>query len=419
MKFTGVLNDELVDRVSMCDVRLRDPARLQAVADTGLMDSPRELAFDRLARMAALVLKAPITIISMIGDQRQFFKADFGLKAPFDVVREVPIDDSICRYTLAGHEIISSDTAKDHLLMNHPTTGPWGITAFMSIPMINADGHVLGSFCAIDNLVHDWTETDIALMRELTSAVMTEIGLRKEIDKLSEERLAREQFVAALSHDLRNPIGVAKMSAEILATEDLDFADRNKIIAMIKENMERADAMIGDLLTVTSLKSGDRMQIKLAPTKLGQIAKSATETISKLNGKDIDLQAFDDVNGFWDESGIRRIFENLIGNGIKYGSPNSKVSVVVKKLNSNVQIEVHNKGNPIPNDMIERIFEPFQRSEEAKNSSHKGWGIGLTLVKALVDAHGGSIAVESNVQHGTTFKVTLPVDSRNSIQALN
>lgn len=415
MKFKSNLNDLVRSNVGVCDEKLSDPLRLKAVYDSGLLDTPREIAFDRLAKMAALVLKAPITIISIIGEKRQFFKANYGLATPFDVVREVAIDDSICRYNLAGEEIIAADTQKHPLLKDHHTTVAWGIGAFLSIPMVSDEGHVIGSFCAIDPKVHNWSEADLYLMRELTSAVMTEIQLRNQVQEMTADRVMREQFVAALSHDLRNPIGVAKMSAdELLSSDDTTPEDKKILTTMIQQNMERADSMIADLLNVTTLKLGDKMQIRITECDFEKLARSTVETLEKMNRREIALTVNGKPKGFWDPQAMRRILENLIGNGIKYGAPAKKINVDVTTENANLLIKVHNEGNPISADMIEKIFEPFRRSDSAVKSKEKGWGIGLPLVRGLVQAHNGEISVQSNADHGTTFQVIIPLDSRSA-----
>lgn len=413
MKFKNSLSQKIQENVEVCDSNLKNPARLRAVELTRLMDTPKDVSFDRLAKMAAVVLKVPVTIISIIGEKKQFFKADYGLKAPYDLVREVPIDDSICRYTLAGNEIVAADTSTDDLLKNHPTTGPWGITAFLSIPMITTEGHVIGSFCAIDSKIHSWSDDDLSIMRELTTAVMTEIQLLKQVEDMTIERRMREQFVAALSHDLRNPIGVAIMSAEILSEDGIESNERRLLVKMIRENMERADSMISDLLNVTFIKSGEKMQIKPTKNNMKQILNSTIENMSKLSRHAMVLNVSDDLEGYWDALGIRRILENLIGNGVKYGSLTTPITVSCRTIDRMVSIDVHNEGNPILPNMLESIFEPFKRSDSAKRSAQKGWGIGLTLVKGLVEAHHGNISVISNAEVGTTFSVKLPIDFRS------
>jgi len=143
MQFSGVLDSTTLNRTQSCNRRLVDPARIQAVNDTGLMDAGRQAAFDRLAQLAAKIVKAPLTIVSLVGADKQYSVADDSLPSPFKESRELPIDSSICRYTLEGESIISSNALNDPLLKFHPSTGPWGIVALIVIPLINSDGHVL------------------------------------------------------------------------------------------------------------------------------------------------------------------------------------------------------------------------------------------------------------------------------------
>ncbi|HEY0094155.1 MAG TPA: GAF domain-containing protein, partial [Archangium sp.] len=176
------------------------------------MDTPREEAFDRLARLAAEILNVPLTIVSLVDADKQFFKADFGLPSPFRETRELPIDASLCRYTLEGEPIISSNALADPFLRFHPSTGPWGIVAIIVLPLINPDGHVLGTFCCIEPKVREWTPHEIKVMRELTASIMTEINLRGQIAKLKTEQNLRDTFVAALTHDLRTPLTASKLT---------------------------------------------------------------------------------------------------------------------------------------------------------------------------------------------------------------
>jgi signal transduction histidine kinase len=104
--------------------------------------------------------------------------------------------------------------------------------------------------------------------------------------------------------------------------------------------------------------------------------------------------------------------ENLISNAIKYGAADSPVTVTLQDLSDKVRISVHNFGNPLSDDERTRIFDQFKRSKAAEASGKKGWGIGLTIVRGLTEAHGGSITVESSQETGTTFAVTLPRDAR-------
>jgi GAF domain-containing protein len=248
MKFTGALNPEIKARIEACDSLLHDPKRLDALKRTGLMGTPRELAFDRLAELAARVLRVPLTIVSFIGDKTQFFKASSGMPEPLNTLREIPLDGSICRYTLRGEPIIVADASVDPLLMYHPATKPWGIVAFIALPMITHDGHVLGSFCAVDHQKREWSEDDIYVLRELTASVMTEINLREQVEELKRQQELRDRFVSVLTHDLRTPMTVVKMSSQLILKKIENTQSVTELANRIVQNIDRADKMIQELL---------------------------------------------------------------------------------------------------------------------------------------------------------------------------
>lgn len=228
------------------------------------------------------------------------------------------------------------------------------------------------------------------------------------VKKLEEERDLREYFIATLSHDLRTPLTAAKMSAQLLAKKSGDNPAINKTAFRISENMDRADSMIQDLLDATRVKAGEKIQLKLGHCNLTQIIVDTVGELSTIHGDRFILNAGDHIEGQWSCSGVRRILENLCTNAIKYGDPLGPVSITLKDLPEKVSIEVHNEGNPIPQEEIHNLFRPFTRARSVEEKGMKGWGIGLTLVKGLTEAHDGTVFVESSPEKGTTFRICLP-----------
>lgn len=412
MIFTGELNHSTGKKVEDCDTLLTSPERLKALEATGIMDSPTELAFDRLANLAAKILKVPLTIVSFVSDKKQFFKAAYGLPAPYDTLREVPIDGSICRYTLIGEAIISNDASKDPLLKFHPATKAWGVGAFIALPLTTEEGHSIGAFCAVESHARVWSEEDLEVMRELAAAVMTEINLRSQIEKLKSERLMRETFVAALTHDLRTPLSASKLSAQFLIRSNPESAQVKKAAERISENIDRADYMIQDLLDVSQLNIGEAIPLDITQCDLIKIIKRSLEDLQNESDR-FDIIVENEISGYWDESAIRRIVDNLASNAVKYGSKDRPISIIVKKIENTVQIMIHNEGNPINEIDQSSIFEPFHRSVSAARGNQKGWGLGLALVRGLVTGHGGTINLESSLEKGTTFTIIIPIDSRD------
>ena len=236
----------------------------------------------------------------------------------------------------------------------------------------------------------------------------TDIHDQKMIQmNLELEKDLRERFVSTLTHDLRTPLTAAKISSQLIARKNSDPAIQ-KLSFRIEENMDRADRMIQDLLDVSVVKAGQQLPIRKVQCHLTQLLKKVIEEYSIINGDRFTLQAPMDVTGNWDCEAIRRISENLLSNAIKYGQPHTVVKVSVTKNEKEAELSVNNAGRPIPASELSGLFDTYTRSASAVHGNHKGWGIGLSLVKGLTEAHGGSVRVSSSSEAGTTFTVTLP-----------
>lgn len=226
--------------------------------------------------------------------------------------------------------------------------------------------------------------------------------------QVAEERDLREKITASVSHDLRTPLTAAKMSAQLLMKKNSDPAVI-KGAHRINENMDRADAMIRDLLDVSRFRAGGKILLNLSECHLKSLTTDTLNELTTIHGDRFVLNAKEEIEGYWSCQGIRRILENLCSNAIKYGDPEANVTVTLEKQPNQATIKILNTGNPIPEADQPFIFDPFRRTEASKSSGQKGWGIGLSLVKALAEAHGGSVGLKSNGEEGTTFQVVLPL----------
>ncbi len=260
----------------------------------------------------------------------------------------------------------------------------------------------------------------LGVLLDVTDRVTGQLQLKESNDKLQlavceleQERDLRERFVAALSHDLRTPIAAAKLAGDLLLRKAQDPIAVQKMAERIVSNMKRAERMIRDLLDVSRLKAGQGIPVSFSIAKLDQIVSTAVEDLNLVHGRRFVVQnESGEICGNWDPEGVRRMIENLAGNAIKYGDSNSLVTIKLAESETSVQIEVHNKGLPIPLEEQKSLFHAYRRATSAVSGGHKGWGIGLMLVKGIAEAHGGSVSLESSAEKGTIFVVTLPKDSR-------
>ena len=237
--------------------------------------------------------------------------------------------------------------------------------------------------------------------------------LEQSVADLELERELRERFVATLSHDLRTPLQSVTMSAQLIRRKLSDSEVAQHLAGRIIENIRRADNMIRNLLDANRLKAGERLAIEMAYCELNEIVEDTLADLATLHGDRFVLKAETKIQGHWSKSELRRVLENLCGNAIKYGDPYRPVEVTLVQTPDSVKIGVHNEGNPIAATDREKLFQPFKRIDAGQPAGGViGWGLGLTLVKGIVEAHGGCVTVHSEPGTGTNFVVKLPYDSR-------
>ena len=158
---------------------LDSPERLKALAESGLMDTPPEEVFDRLTRLTARFLNAPVCLLSIVSDQRQFFKSSYGLEGDLAVERGTPVCDSICQYVVKeGAQLMISNTHTSPLLKRRDTVVSAGMISYMGYPVMSPDGYILGSFCVIDHEERAWGKDEVELLGELARTVNSEIAAR-------------------------------------------------------------------------------------------------------------------------------------------------------------------------------------------------------------------------------------------------
>ena len=244
---------------------------------------------------------------------------------------------------------------------------------------------------------------------EVTDQVRARKQSQELIARLEQERALREQFVSALTHDLRTPLSAARMSAQLVGRTPGDPDRVQNHSARVISNIDRADKMIRDLLDANSIRAGEPLPLHRVHCELRARFQETLDELATVHGDRFDLVASRPVEGSWDAASLQRALENLCHNAVKYGSPHARIGVYLGVAGGEVEIAVHNEGEPIDPEDQQRLFRTFQRTASARSSRSGGWGIGLTLVKGVAEAHGGSVAVQSAHGAGTTFTLRIPL----------
>lgn len=222
-----------------------------------------------------------------------------------------------------------------------------------------------------------------------------------------------ETFIACLSHDLRNPLNVAKVSSQMIQHKSTD----ERVVSLAQRvclKLSEMDQMIQSLLDASALNGRKKVTLHIITFDMVELVKEVCADLPYIQSPQIHEQG--PVIGFWCKASMKRVLENLLSNAYKYGDKNRPVSVHIARVDDRLLLSVHNEGCPIPESEFERVFHSYHRLE---NIDIRGWGLGLPFVQIVVECHGGTVIVDSGEGRGTTFTISMPIDCRPYALALD
>lgn len=266
--------------------------------------------------------------------------------------------------------------------------------------------------CVIRRWVDSLESPDMACFQDM-------IRFNEAIDEALAESTAayaeqvnrsRDIFLAILGHDLRSPLQAVGMSNDLLLRKSTLEGEALMCAHNIKRSVGHMAAMISDLLELVRSRLGKSLPIEPAPMDLAEAAQAAIAEACAGNPHCSPvLHVHGDTRGVWDAGRIDQLLQNLIGNALQHGSNTQQVTLTLQEEADAVCLSVHNFGTPIPEEALGTIFDPLVRSaDEEPGQPSTSLGLGLFIVREVVNAHGGTIEVSSNEADGTRFSVVLP-----------
>jgi PAS domain S-box-containing protein len=282
-------------------------------------------------------------------------------------------------------------------------------TSLISAPL-QARGLVLGALTfASTNPGHLFDQTDAAFVEETARRLALAVDNARLFEIASAAIAARDEVLRIVAHDLRNPLGTILMRASLLRDAPGPNGDRRKTAAAIETAANRMKRLIRDLLDVTRAEAR-QFSVEHTPIRPDTIIAQAVASQQALaTAAAIDLRAAvrDDLpEVLGDRDRLLQVFENLIGNAIKFTPPGGRISVGAAARNRYVVFCVKDTGHGIPAEDLPHVFDRFWQGRRQRRA---GAGLGLVIVKTLVEAHGGRVGVHSAPERGTTFYFTIPV----------
>jgi signal transduction histidine kinase len=224
---------------------------------------------------------------------------------------------------------------------------------------------------------------------------------------------AKDMFLATISHELRTPLSPILAWAHMLREGRLDDEKARHALATIERNARSQGQLIDDLLDVSRIVAG-KLRLEVRPVELAPIIQAAVEVVRPAaEAKSIRLEVvLDTETGHLagDPDRLQQVFWNLLSNAVKFTPKGGRVQVLLERVNSHVEIAVSDTGRGITSEFLPHIFERFQQADTGPTRGHGGLGLGLAIVRHIVELHGGSVHVESaGPERGATFTIKLPL----------
>jgi PAS domain S-box-containing protein len=253
------------------------------------------------------------------------------------------------------------------------------------------------------------------LFADITARRQGEEALREAHVQAEETNRIKDQFLATLSHELRTPLNAILGWANILRTNELDRATQKKGLETIERNARSQAQLINDLLDVSRILTG-KMHMELQPVELAELVDNAVKNVlPAMQAKQIQLETnIDRSTGFisGDADRLSQVFWNLLSNAIKFTPQGGRITVNLMRVDAQVQVQVIDTGEGISAEFLPHLFERFRQADASSTRTYGGLGIGLALVRHLMEAHGGTVHAESPGEgKGSTFSVIFPLQA--------
>ena len=234
------------------------------------------------------------------------------------------------------------------------------------------------------------------------------------VDKLEKMDKQQKEFIGNVTHEFKTPITTIKAYSDLMQIYSTDLNLIKEGTSNISKECDRLTAMVDSVLNLSALEKYD-FEIHKNRVNLKEVLDQiCTRMMGKIRKNNLRLECtFEDIITTVDEENLRHIVINLIDNAIKYNKPNGSIHISCCKNEDKIVLKVKDSGIGIAKDALDKIFEPFYRVESHRSRETGGTGLGLALVKKLVEKQGGTIKVESKLKEGTLFSIELPMLNEN------
>jgi len=388
--------------------------RLAALHDAGVLDTAPEEDFDDIALLASEICGTPMGLVSLVAEDRQWFKAKVGIE-----LEQTDRDLSFCAHTINGHELLEvPDATLDARFAGNPMVlaGEGAIRFYAGAPVVLDGTHAVGTVCVVDHVPRRLDAAQRRALRSLARHAAVQLELRRYArhagdiaDRLRQLDRMKDSFLATVSHELRTPLSTIRGYLEMLLEGGFDAETSRRFLSVMQRNSDRLLRLIDELLLVARLTE-EGMELDLAELDLADLAHQVTTACRPLaDHKEVTLRdrTAGPVPARGDARRLAQALNHLVVNAIKFTAPGGEI-IVESTAVGEPELTITDDGVGIPAEDLTHVFDRFYRCASADVMAVQGPGLGLAIVKSIIDAHHGSIHLESVPGVGTTVRLTLP-----------
>lgn len=386
--------------------------RISALETYGIMGSEPEKDFDDLTTLAAEICQTPVALVTILGEEKQWFKSRFGTE-----ITETPKDLSFCSHTILenGGIMIVNDAREDNRFADNPlVTDDTKVIFYAGVPLINPEGYALGTICVIDHEQKTLNESQINALRILGKQALHQLELRRKMIQLENSNAALseansfiEKFASRAAHDIKNPLSSIIISAESLQKK-LEAEGNERSVRLINIALRSAK----NLVTYVD----DMLSYSKAPSNL--IAKQDVFGLDALLDKVIQMLNVPKIYNITRPQNVlikgsrialEQILLNLLSNAIRYNDKQApEIIIDFKEDLTKYNFSIIDNGIGIAKEELSKIFEAGYASTRKDRFNENGNGLGLDSVFSLVTKLKGEINVTSTLGKGTNISFSLP-----------
>jgi len=390
--------------------------RVEALVRYNILDTEFEEAYDELAQLASSICRTPISLISLIDPERQWFKARVGLE-----VAEMSREIAFCAHAILQDDImVVPDALKDARFFDNPlVVSDPRIRFYAGAPLVSPDGLAMGTLCVIDSTPRNLDDVQLQALRVLAKQVINLMQFRITFRQmqtvarqLNDVNATRNKFFHILAHDLRAPFnGIIGFSEMLVAGLDSPAqSDLREMAEGVLKSGESALQLLNNLLEWAMSQSG-RIELNALILDVDELLDEVIDLVSLSSSrKSIALLREGSVGStvFADRSMLFSVLQNLLSNAIKFTPQGGSIAVAVTERDDAVEFSVRDTGVGMTATKIDALFEPGSGCSTAGTAGEEGSGIGLLLCRQFVEMNGGRISVSSTPGQGSTFTFTMP-----------